>query len=77
MLVIIDEKYLICVNDAGEAVEHLLVMCGEFDRDWQVQADEVRKIVGTGEWLEEMEECERRVRWNCCWEKVWREKVTL
>ena len=77
MLVIIDEKCLICVNDAGEAVEHLLVTCGEFERDWQVQADEVRKIVGTGEWLEEMEECERRVSWNCCWEKVWREKVTL
>ena len=27
--------------------------CGEFERDWCVLADEVGRIVGAGEWLEE------------------------
>ena len=44
----------ICV---GEAVEHLLVTCGKFERDQWELVDEVGKIVGAGEWLRNMEEC--------------------
>ena len=44
-----------CERRAEEDVEHLLVT-GEFERDQWVLADEVSRIVGAGEWLEE-EEC--------------------
>ena len=56
-------------SGAGEDVEHLLVMCGEFERDRWLLADEVSRIAGAGEWLEE--------RWRWCWEKVSRKYVTL
>ena len=59
---IIDERCVMCEGGVGEDVEHLLVTCGEFERDCWVQVDEVSRIVGAGEWLEEMEECARRVR---------------
>ena len=38
---------------AEEDVEHLLVMCGEFEGGWWVLADVVSRIVGVGEWLGE------------------------
>ena len=38
-----------CESGAGEDVEHLLVTCGEFERGQWVLADEVSRIVGTGE----------------------------
>ena len=42
-----------CESGAGEDVEHLLVMCGEFGRDRWVLVDEVSRVVETGETLEE------------------------
>ena len=36
-----------------EKMEHLLVTCGGFERDWWVPMDEVSRIAGTREWLEE------------------------
>ena len=30
---IIDERCVMCESGAGEDVEHLLVTCGEFERD--------------------------------------------
>ena len=42
-----------CESSVGEDVEHLLVTCGEFERDRCVVADEVSIIIGTGECLEE------------------------
>ena len=49
----IDGRCVMCGSGAGEDVEHLLVTCGEFERDQWVLADEVSRIVGAGEWLEE------------------------
>ena len=57
-------------SDTGEDVDHLLVTCGEFERDQWVLVDEVSRIVGAGEaggiWVSA-----RRVRWHCSWQKVW------
>ena len=51
---IIDERCVMCESGVGEDVEHLLVTCGEFERDRQVLEDEVSRIVvGAEEWLEE------------------------
>ena len=50
---IMDERCVMCEGGAGEHVEHLLMMCGEFERDRWVLADEVSRIVRSGEWLEE------------------------
>ena len=44
---------VICESGAEGNVEHLLVMCGEYERDRWVLVDEVSRIVGAGEWLEE------------------------
>ena len=59
---ITDERCVICESGAGEDVEHLLVTCGEFERDRWVLTDEVSRIVGAGEWLEEYGRVCRRVR---------------
>ena len=40
-------------SGAGDNVENLLVMCGEFERDWWVVMDEMSRIVGIEEWLGE------------------------
>ena len=50
---IIDERCIMCESGAREDMEHLLVTCGEFERDWWILVDEVSRIVGAGEWLEE------------------------
>ena len=42
-----------CDIGAGEDVENLLVMCGEFERDWWGGMDDMSRIVGIEEWLEE------------------------
>ena len=39
-----------CEKGAGEDVEHLLVMCVEFERDWWILADKVKIIVGLEEY---------------------------
>ena len=44
---IIDERCVMCESGAGEDVEHLLVTCGEFERDQLVLAEEVSRIVGS------------------------------
>ncbi len=49
-----------CNSGAGEDMEHLLVTCGEFERDQWGLIDEASRIVGTGEWLRNMENCARR-----------------
>ena len=50
---IIDERCVMCVSGGGEDVEHLLVMCGKFEKHRCVLADEMSRIVGPAEWLEE------------------------
>ena len=50
---IIDERCVKSGSDAREDVDPLLVMYGEFRKDRRVLADEVSRIVGIGEWLEE------------------------
>ena len=50
---IIDEMCVMCESGAVEVMEHLLVMCGEFERDQWILADEVSRIVGAVDWLEE------------------------
>ena len=50
--IIINGRCVMCESGAGD-VEHLLVTCGKFERDRWVLADDVRRIVGAGEWLEE------------------------
>ena len=47
-------------------MEHLSVTRGEFERDRWVLADEVSRIVGAGESLEEYGRVARKVRWHCC-----------
>ena len=70
---IIDERCVMCESSVGEDVEPLLVMCREFERDRWVLADEVSRIVGAGEQLEEYGRVCKEGKWHCCWEKVWRE----
>ena len=43
-----DERCAICDNKIGVDVAHFLVVCLEFERDWQVLLDDVCKIVGGG-----------------------------
>ena len=45
---IIDVRCVMCGSCVGEDVEHILVICGEFERDWWVLVDEVSRIVGAG-----------------------------
>ena len=45
---IIDERCVMCVSGAEVDVEHLLLMCGEFERDRCALVDEVGRIVGAG-----------------------------
>ena len=42
---IIDERCVMCESGAGDDVEHLLVMCGEFERDRWVLGN-LRRIGG-------------------------------
>ena len=49
----VDKWCVMCESGARKDVEYLLVTCGEFERDQRVLADEVSRIVGTEEWLEE------------------------
>ena len=48
-----DERCIICDNRGGEYVAHFLVGCTEFERNWQVLLDDMCRIVGAGEWLDE------------------------
>ena len=38
-----------CESGAGEDVEHLLVMCGEFERNRWVLVNKVSRVAGAGE----------------------------
>ena len=49
---ILDERCVMCESGGGEDVEHLLMTCGEFERDRWVLMDEVSRIVWACEWLE-------------------------
>ena len=42
-----------CDNGVGEDVAHFLVGCREFERDWQVLLNDVCRIVGGRERLDE------------------------
>ena len=48
-----DERCAIC-DRVGEDVSHFLEACGEFERYWLVLLDEVCRIVGAREWLDEL-----------------------
>lgn len=48
-----DERCIMCDSGIGEDVVHFLVVCGEFEWDRQVLVDEVQRIVGAGEWIDE------------------------
>ena len=43
---IIGERCVMCASGVGEDVEYLLMMCGEFERDRWVMADEVIRVAG-------------------------------
>ena len=48
-----DERYVMCESGAGEDVEHLMEICGEFERERWVLVDEVSRIAGAEEWMVE------------------------
>ena len=43
-----------CDSGVGEDMAHFLVGCGEFKRDGPVLLDDVCRIVGTREWVDEV-----------------------
>ena len=48
-----DERCVMCDSGVGEGVAHFLVGCGEFERERLALLDDVYRIVGTREWLDE------------------------
>ena len=58
-----------CESGVGEDAEHLLVW--RFDRDWRVLADEKNCRNCESSWRNTS-----RVRWHCCWKKMWREGLS-
>ena len=67
---ITDARCVIYETDAGEDAENLLLICGKFERDRWVLADEASKILG---WRN-MDEGAKRERWlalgkRCGWSK--------
>ena len=48
-----DERCVMGESGVGEDVEHLLVKCVEVKRNRWILMDEVSRIIGAGEWLEE------------------------
>ena len=70
---IIDKRCVMCECGAGEDVEHLLVMCGEFERDQWELLDEVSRIVWAAEWLEEYGRVCKESKVALLLGKVWRE----
>ena len=48
-----NKRCVICDSRVGEDVVYFLMGCGEFERDRQVQLDDVGRIVRAGEWLDE------------------------
>ena len=43
----------VCDNGIEEDVAHFLMVCREFGKDRHALVDEVRRIMGAGEWLDE------------------------
>ena len=70
-----DESVLCVIAEYGEDVAHFLVGCGEFERDWLMLLDDVCRIVGAREWVDEFWRVDEEGKvWHCCWEKegkVW------
>ena len=52
--IVSDERCIICDNRVGEDVAHFLVDCGELERNWLVLLDDVCRIMGAREWLDEI-----------------------
>ena len=48
---------------------YFLVGCGGFERDRLVLLNDVCRIVGARDWLDEFFRGTRRERGYCCWEK--------
>ena len=48
-----DERCVMCDSGVGEDMAHFLVSCGEFERERLALLDDVYRIVGTREWLDE------------------------
>ena len=74
---VIDEMCVICDSRVGEDVAHFLVGCGEFEIDRPVLLDDVCLIVEGRKCLDEFWRVDEEDRWHCCWEKGWREYVTV
>ena len=51
--VVSDERCVMCDSGVGEDVAHFLVGCGEFERGGLVLLDDVCRIVGAREWVDE------------------------
>ena len=52
-------RCVMCDSGVGEGVVHYLVVCGEFERNWQVLLDVVCRIVWAGEWLDQFCEVDK------------------
>ena len=57
-----DYRCEVCNSDAGEDVEHLLMIYREFGRDWWVMTDELSRIIWLTSGWRNMGECARRTR---------------
>ena len=55
-----------CASRVGEDVAHFLIGCGEFERDQLVLLDDVCRIVGDIEWLDEFWRVDEEGKWYCC-----------
>ena len=53
---------------------HSLVVYREFERDKPVLLDDLCKVMGAGEWLDELGKLVTRESWIYCWESVWSSK---
>ena len=64
-----------CESGGREDVEHLLVMCGEFEWDRWVLSDKVSRIVGDGGWrvAGEIRKRVKEVKVALLLGEVWRE----
>ena len=49
-----DKRCVMCDSRVGEDVAHILVGCGEFERDRLVLLDDVCRIVEARDWLDEL-----------------------
>ena len=73
--IVSDKRCVMCDSGVGEGVVHFLMGCGGFEKYQLMLLENVCRILGARECLDEFWRVDRGEWWHCCWEKGWRAYV--